>query len=650
MQRMLPFALGVILVMVSVTAIGAGSASRAGESVDPWTLWTGPTTLRGANVYQRRVYPELDGEEFMGPGPFGPPYVQSDFNALAALGANYVNISCPGIFGEKPPYELDEAARVNLDALLEMAAEADLFAVISFRSGPGRGEFSICCLGDDWYDPDLYLDDSIWTEEAAQDAWVAMWRATAERYRDNPVVVGYDLMVEPNSNEVVFDEWEPEIFYRDHGGSLADWNQLFPRIVEAIRQVDTRTPILVQAMGYSDIDWFPWIEVVDDDRTLYALHQYQPFLFTHQEPPPVNTYPGYFDGDEDGDSERIDRDWLESLLGTIDEFIETHGVVVAVNEMGVMRWEPGAERYLADEIGLLEERGLNWAVWAWEPQWPPWTTEVTEFNFRLGPDPSNTEDMPGNALEGVLSGAWSGNTVRPSSSAGEPLFLAAAANLPGLAETRWRTDLEIRAMGDEAAVVSIELLERDRANPSPRSVTVTLDPGTARRFVNVLEELFRFEGAAALRLTPVTGGIFATSRTFTSDGEGGSFGQYVPVVPLDEATGADGSAELIQLTGTPGTPGFRTNIGILNVTDAPIDVTMVITAADGGELGTVSVSLDALEYRQLNEVLSGLGQGPIGDACASLTTSTPGGSFLAYASIVDNATGDAILIPAEKVE
>ena len=47
--------------------------SRA-SGVDEWALWTGTTQLRGANVFQRRVYPDLDGPDFFGPGPVGPPY------------------------------------------------------------------------------------------------------------------------------------------------------------------------------------------------------------------------------------------------------------------------------------------------------------------------------------------------------------------------------------------------------------------------------------------------------------------------------------------------------------------------------------------------------------------------------------------------
>jgi len=400
-----------LLVLAVTVACGAVVPGELG-AVDPWSLWAGPTKLRGANVYQRKVYPELDGTEFMGPGPIGPPYTQADFDRLAALGANYVNLSHTGLFTQKPPYRMDAGARENLDRLLEMAGRAGLFAVISFRTGPGRSDFSVCCLGEDWLEP-RYLNDEVWRDPAAQDAWVAMWRATAQRYAGNPVVVGYDLMVEPNSNEVFFDEWDPGRFYADHGGTLYDWNQLYPRIIAAIREVDGVTPILVGGNGYSGVDWLPYLRVVSDPRTVYTIHQYAPHVYTHQEPPLLLSYPGVFDADEDGSAEAVGPSWLDGLLSTVDAFMSEHGVRVAVNEMGVMRWEPGAELFLADEIELLEERGLNYAVWAWEPSWAPWAEEVTDFNFRLGPDPANRRDLPGNALERVLTGAWAGNSARP---------------------------------------------------------------------------------------------------------------------------------------------------------------------------------------------------------------------------------------------
>jgi len=401
---------------------GPGVSPTSTTAVDKWALWTGGTKLRGANIYQRRVYPELDGTEFMGPGPVGPPYTQADFDRLAALGANYVNISHPGLFTETPPYVVDPGIQANLDRLLSMIARANMFAVISFRTGPGRAEFSVCCLEDvgTWYD-ESYLNDSMWQDQEAQDAWVAMWRYTAERYRNNPIVVGYDLMVEPNSNEVgsdaihdALDIWDPEEFYAKYGGTLYDWNQLYPRIVAAIRQVDPNTPILIGGMGYSALEWLPYLQPTDDPRTIYIAHQYEPFVYTHQEPPLVNTYPGEFDTDWDGEEESFNRAWLDDLLSTIDAFQAAHSVPVAVNEFGVMRWEPGAADFMDDQMDLLEQRGVNYAVWVWDPAWEPWATEVDAFNFRHGPDPDHHADVIPNDLMQVIVAHWRRNTIYPS--------------------------------------------------------------------------------------------------------------------------------------------------------------------------------------------------------------------------------------------
>jgi len=397
-----------------------------GAGVNKWALWTGPTQLRGANVYQRRVYPELDGPTFMGPGPVGPPYTQGDLDRLAAMGANYVNVSHPGLFTETPPYTLDQDIQDNLDNLLTMIAKTDMFAVISFRTGPGRSEFTFFWdEAGDWFDAS-YLNDSMWQDQAAQDAWVDMWRYTAQRYKDNLVVVGYDLMVEPNSNEVgsdvtndLLDIWDPEEFYADYGGTLYDWSQLYPRISAGIRQVDANTPILIGGMGYSGVEWLPYLQPTGDPHTVYMVHQYAPVAYTHQEPPPANTYPGVFDTDWDGDDDQFDRTWLENLLATVDAFTATHGVPVAVNEFGVMRWDPGADAFMDDQMDLFEQRGMNHALWVWETSWELYAEEVDAFNFRHGPEPNNHSDVASSDLMDVIVKYWERNTIRSLTAAME---------------------------------------------------------------------------------------------------------------------------------------------------------------------------------------------------------------------------------------
>ena len=389
---------------------------------DKWSLWEGGTRLRGANIFQRMVYPELDGPDFMGPGPLGPPFTQGDFDRLSAMGANYVNISHPGLYTETPPYRLNKAAQDNLDSLLKMIEKADMFAVISFRTGPGRSEFTFYVdEAGDWFDP-TYLNDSLWQDKAAQDAWVEMWRYTAERYKDNPVVVGYDLMVEPNSNEVgsdainhPLDIWDPETFYSLYGGTLYDWNQLYPRIIKAIREVDQATPVLVGCNGYSAVEWLPFMVPSGDARIVYTVHQYAPFSYTHQDRDSIRySYPGLMDAKGDGSMEMVDRAWLENLLAEIDRFIVEGRGIVAANEYGVMRWVPGASEFMDDLMDLFEERGLNYAFWAWEPSWKEYVEEVDAFNFRFGSDPRNKADVANSSLQNVILKYWKRNNIRPS--------------------------------------------------------------------------------------------------------------------------------------------------------------------------------------------------------------------------------------------
>ncbi|RME99796.1 MAG: hypothetical protein D6768_14255 [Chloroflexi bacterium] len=436
---------------------------------DKFSLWVDGPHLRGANIWQAIVIPELDGLEFKGPGPVGPPFTQEDFNRLAALGANYVSISGPGLFTETPPYELDPGVQENLDNLLAMIEQADMFATISIRTGPGRSEFTLCCAGEPGFDG--YFNDTMWEDPAAQDAWVEMWRTIADRYKDNPIVVGYKLMVEPNSSGVFFDIYEPDEFYDQYAGTLYDWNQLYPRIVAAIREVDTETPILIGGNGWSGVAWLNYLEPVDDPRTVYIVHQYEPQEgYTHQEGR-KHSYPGEFDLDYDGEDDSFNRAWLDEFLSPIDTFKARYGVPVAVDEFGVNRWSPGAAEFMADQMALFEEKGMNHALWEWSTSWEPFASDVYDMNYLLGPDPDNHLQEVPNELLDVITGFWARNEIRPSTftapaqSENTPQDTLSAATwwqpTPGLT-WQWQLDQPVDTSYD-VAVYDVDLFETETA-------------------------------------------------------------------------------------------------------------------------------------------------------------------------------------------
>ena len=177
---------------------------------DKFVFWTNGTQLRGANIYQRIVYPnEYDDPEAWGNGPLGPAYKQDDFDSLTTAGANLIVLSHPGLFDDKPPFALSSDVRDNLDRFIGMAEKADLFVVIAFQTGPGRSEFTFFGVGEDDAFGMSHLNDEVWKDKKAQDKWIEMWMYTAERYRNSPLVVGYELMVEPNRNGACLDIFEP---------------------------------------------------------------------------------------------------------------------------------------------------------------------------------------------------------------------------------------------------------------------------------------------------------------------------------------------------------------------------------------------------------------------------------------------------------
>jgi hypothetical protein len=86
--------------------------------------------------------------------------------------------------------------------------------------------------------------------------------------------------------------------------------------------------------------------------------------------------------------------------------------------------------------------------------------------------------------------------------------------------------------------------------------------------------------------------------------------------------------------------GFRTNIGLANATGAMVMVDVMLYSSDGELVDTIQLTLDGYEQRQLNRVFPEATE--VGSAIVS--TSTPGGAFYAYGSVVDNKTADPTFI------
>ena len=225
--------------------------------------------------------------------------------------------------------------------------------------------------------------------------------------------------------------------------------------------------------------------------------------------------------------------------------------------------------------------------------------------------------------------------------------ILAGANTAGLNDTLWETDLEIHNGSTAATSFIVQLLEANQANTSPQSMTFELGAYSSVRYENSMDSLFDFEGTGAFRVLVESDDVKVTSRTYTRSSEG-SYGQAIQAHSESDGLTFGQTGRLIQLSYSEETDsGFRTNIGFLNAGMDEVDVFADLYDRDGSFLGTISVSLDSLEQRQITNAFSMVTDQPVDVGYAVVWTDSAGGSFYAYASVVDNQSGDAVFVAVQ---
>lgn len=413
----------------NVSPVGRTAAQQSAKRVDKagkqrsltltlagdeeYRLWSGGSGLRGANVWLK-----IRGGDYEVPPATGylyPTYDLQDFQKLREWGANYVSFSCPGVYGVEAPHHYDERAMNALKDLITLAGRAGLYASVAFRTGPLSVEDRFHTSAPSA----LWRDDG--AGEAARLKWAEMWERAASELQGLPNVVGYELMVEPDAPN-------PD-----------DWNRLAADIVRKVRGKDRVTPVIVggaRAEGDgSSVDALEHVGTFDDPYVVYTVHQYRPNAYAQQEvfedkfesllsypcPPPVTPMPreaervvvGYKDCGGPGC-----KAMMQAAYKTVDAWREGRrrktGALptVAVTETGVMRWSPGADKFLRDQFKEINSRNFNYALWRWGPGTSRCTGDDA-FDLRRGHDFKlhNVDESRGNKLKTVVTKDWEKNKI-----------------------------------------------------------------------------------------------------------------------------------------------------------------------------------------------------------------------------------------------
>lgn len=313
-----------------------------------WDNTSGPH-LRGAVFAQRRVYPELDGTTFLGPGPLGAPVSQAALDSLAEAGANLAVWSGTGVFGETGRFGVDPAVEDHVGRWLDMCQRAGLYTVIGFRTGPGRSAFAFH-PDDDWY-PRRLLNNALWHDEEAQAAWVAMCLHAARRFGSHPALAGILAMVEPNGSDL----GHPSVWPAIAAAIDRNWPQAIG------------VPLILSPDRWARAEALGAMQSVSA-QTIINVHDYAPWEYTHQ-------------GARAGVRLNDDGRHLAQAMAGYPRW--------CCLEFGAALHAPDLGRYFQTRIAALESAGANWAAWRWPSGWDAYEARETGMNVTLSREAMN---------------------------------------------------------------------------------------------------------------------------------------------------------------------------------------------------------------------------------------------------------------------
>ena len=227
-----------------------------------------------------------------------------------------------------------------------------------------------------------------------------------------------------------------------------------------------------------------------------------------------------------------------------------------------------------------------------------------------------------------------GASATPASS----WFLPSSARAGGQGGAFYTTDLTVANRSQADTTITLKFLDHDVDGRSGAELTFNLGAGRAATYGDVLGNVFNVtSGYGAIRISSPSASLNILGQT-SKPGGGGTFGQSVPAVaPADLITPS--SPRSIVAVREDAT--FRTNLILVNTTEAPLVVDVALLDGTGAQLASGSYSLAPLGMRQVPQVVRDLAiPSNLTNAQLLLSTRTSGGAFGAYASVIDIATND----------
>ncbi|HEV7426698.1 MAG TPA: hypothetical protein VGQ46_10050 [Thermoanaerobaculia bacterium] len=241
----------------------------------------------------------------------------------------------------------------------------------------------------------------------------------------------------------------------------------------------------------------------------------------------------------------------------------------------------------------------------------------------------------------LIAAAASGQLVATRSSSQQFLIPAAGAQ-QGNGGTFFRSDITIINYRGADQRIRLQWLPQDVSAGSGAPIETTIAASSGIASEDFVTTVMQRSGLGAILVTAIdaTGAfdsraqLVATSRIWTPQpGSGGTTSQSLPAIAT-----SDINSSALAILGARRDARYRTNVGIVNVSSEVQSFQVVVFGSFGTEVRQIDVQPLAMV---LFAVTGPASTTPLQIQVQNVTTVSRSSSFVAYASSVDNVTGDA---------
>ncbi len=252
---------------------------------------------------------------------------EDDFILLKSIGINVLRLpfSYRHFENDQVPGRYIQKGFKHLDRVLELCRKYKIYAILDMHSSPGG------------QNPDSHGGSEagiseFWEDALARERLIKLWRYIAQKYKDDTIIAGYDVLNEP-------------AFVSD----IHAFNSFYRKVINQIREVDNNHIIFLEGD-----DWAKDFSIFDD------LGGYQQAISFH-------FYPGqhvYLSTDSN-----VRKEQLEEKISYFTRLREKSGMALWVGETG----GHFPQDKLLDGLILIEEcldifekHDISWTLWTYK--------------------------------------------------------------------------------------------------------------------------------------------------------------------------------------------------------------------------------------------------------------------------------------------